>query len=172
MRPITTITGRPEFCEVYFDDVRVPLTNVLGALGQGWQVATTTLLFERSTTFAALIIGLRRLLDEFADRHHADPVLSQQIIVLSDRVFATRALLYKTVSEQDSGRAPGPASSALKLLASELNRDIRRLVALTDSTELEEYLGSLGLCIGGGTSEVQRNILAERVLGLPREAAK
>jgi alkylation response protein AidB-like acyl-CoA dehydrogenase len=169
VRPITTITGRPEFCEVFFDDVRVPLANVLGEVGQGWQVATTTLLFERSTTFAALIIGLRRLLDEFGARHEANPVLSQHITALSDRAFATRALLYKSVSEQDAGREPGPASSALKLLASELNRDVRRLVALTEPWELEEYLSSLGLCIGGGTSEVQRNILAERVLGLPRE---
>ncbi len=130
------------------------------------------MLFERSTTFAPLIVGLRRFLADLAARYHADPVLSYKITMLSDRVFATHALLYKSVAEQDAGHEPGPASSALKLLASELNRDVRRFVALTDSAEIEEYLGSLGLCIGGGTSEVQRNILAERVLGLPREPRK
>lgn len=169
VRPITAITGRPEFCEVFFDDVRVPLGNVLGEVGRGWQVATTTLLFERSTTFAALIIGLQRLLAELADRHRDEPVLMNRITELADDVFATRALLYKSVSEQDAGAEPRPASSALKLLGSELNRAVRRFVAMVDPTELEEYLASLGLCIGGGTSEIQRNIIAERVLGLPKE---
>jgi alkylation response protein AidB-like acyl-CoA dehydrogenase len=169
VRPITAITGRPEFCEVFFDDVRVPLANVLGEEGQGWQVATTTLLFERSTTFAALIIGLQRLLGDLAAKYGDDPVLLHRITELRDDVFATRSLLYKSVSEQDSGIEPGPASSALKLLGSELNRTIRRFVALIDPSDVEEYLASLGLCIGGGTSEIQRNILAERVLGLPKE---
>ena len=169
VRPIKAITGRPEFCEVFFDDARIPLANVLGAVGQGWRVATTTLLFERTTTFAALIIGLQRLLRELAERHGGDQVLAHRITELSDDVFATRALLYKSVSEQDAGREPGPASSALKLLGSELNRTIRRFVAMIEPNELDEYLASLGLCIGGGTSEIQRNIIAERVLGLPKE---
>lgn len=169
VRPITTITGRPEFCEVFFDDVRVPLRNVLGDIDQGWQVATTTLLFERSTTFAALIIGLQRLLGELADRYRGDPVASAHITGLSDDVFATRALLYKSVAEQDAGGEPGPATSALKLLGSEVNRAVRRFIALLNPDDAAGYLASLGLCIGGGTSEVQRNIIAERVLGLPRE---
>src|SRR5215207_5464065 len=67
VRPITAITGRPEFCEVFFDDARIPLENVLGQVGEGWRVATTTLLFERSTAFAATIIGLQRVVAELAD---------------------------------------------------------------------------------------------------------
>jgi alkylation response protein AidB-like acyl-CoA dehydrogenase len=169
VRPITTITGEPEFCEVYFDDVRVPLTNVLGAVGDGWKVATTTLSFERSTAFAATIIGLQRLVGELADRYDNDPVMAHQIRELADDAFAARALLYISVSEQQRTSQPGPAASALKLVATELNHRIRQVMALADLSQLPGYLHSFGLRIGGGTSEVQRNILAERVLALPRE---
>jgi alkylation response protein AidB-like acyl-CoA dehydrogenase len=169
VRPIRAITGDPEFCEVYFDDVRIPLDNVLGKIGDGWQVATTTLSFERSTAFAATIIGLQRLVAQLADRYGADPVRAGTIRNLADDVFAARALLYKSVSEQQHSSQPGPASGALKLVATELNHTIRRFMALTDLDEAPGYLHSFGLRIGGGTSEVQRNILAERVLGLPRE---
>lgn len=169
VRPVTTITGAPEFCEVFFDDVRVPLANVLGEVGEGWKVATTTLSFERSTAFAATIIGLQRLVDELAGRYAEDPVLANQIQELADDVFAARALLYKSVSEQQHTNQPGPAAGALKLVATELNHRIRRVMTLSDLNEISGYLHSFGLRIGGGTSEVQRNILAERVLGLPRE---
>jgi alkylation response protein AidB-like acyl-CoA dehydrogenase len=169
IRPITTITGEPEFCEVFFDDVRVPRANVLGHIGQGWQVATTTLLFERSTAFAGHIIGLQRVVDELAVRYHDHVVLRHRIGELADDVFAARALLYKSVSEQQHNSQPGPASSALKLVATELNHTIRRFAALADPAEVDGYFRSFGLRIGGGTSEVQRNIVAERVLGLPRE---
>jgi alkylation response protein AidB-like acyl-CoA dehydrogenase len=168
-RPITTITGRLEFCEVFFDDARIPLPDVLGEVGEGWKVATATLLFERSTAFAATIIGLQRVVAELADTYSDDPVLLDRLQKLSDDVFAARALLYKSVSEQQHGEEPGPASSALKLIATELNYEIRKFAALADLAEMSSYFESFGLRIGGGTSEVQRNILAERVLRLPRE---
>jgi alkylation response protein AidB-like acyl-CoA dehydrogenase len=169
VRPITAITGRPEFCEVFFDDVRIPLDNVLGQIGQGWQVATTTLLFERSTAFAATIIGLQRIVADLARVHRDNPVLAHRIRELDDDVAAARALLYKGVSEQNEGGEPGPASSALKLVATELNHTVHKLAVLAGTGDIEAYLESFGLRIGGGTSEIQRNILAERVLGLPRE---
>jgi alkylation response protein AidB-like acyl-CoA dehydrogenase len=169
VRAITAITGRPEFCEVFFDDVRIPLDNVLGEIGEGWKVATTTLLFERSTAFAAMTIGLQRVVAELAEAYSHDPVLMHTVQELHDEVLAARALLYKSVSEQQHGDEPGPASSALKLIATELNHKIRKFRTLADLSEVEAYFESFGLRIGGGTSEVQRNILAERVLGLPRE---
>lgn len=169
VRPITAITGRPEFAEVFFDDARIPLANVLGEIGEGWKVATTALLFERSTAFAATIIGLQRVVAELADTYSAEPVSFHRLQELADDVFAARALLYKSVAEQQYGDEPGPASSALKLIATELNHKIRKFAATADLTEINEYLVSFGLRIGGGTSEVQRNILAERILGLPRE---
>jgi alkylation response protein AidB-like acyl-CoA dehydrogenase len=169
VRPITTVTGRPEFCEVFFDDARIPVDNVLGAVGAGWKVATTTLLFERSTAFAATIIGLQRITEDLAATHADDPVLAWQVRDLQDDVAAARALLYKSVSEQENGDEPGPASSALKLIATELNHAVRKFAVLAGEHDTEPYFEAFGLRIGGGTSEIQRNILSERVLGLPRE---
>ncbi|MGV0793500.1 acyl-CoA dehydrogenase family protein [Mycolicibacterium sp. XJ1819] len=169
VRPITAITGRPEFCEVFFDDARIPMENVLGRVGEGWKVATTTLSFERSTAFAATIVGLQRLVEELTQEHSRNPVLRHRLQELADDAFAVRALLYKSVSEQENGGEPSPASSALKLIATELNHQIRKFAVLAGETEIEDYFESFGLLIGGGTSEIQRNIIAERILGLPRE---
>jgi alkylation response protein AidB-like acyl-CoA dehydrogenase len=169
VRPITAMTGRPEFCEVFFDEARIPLDNVLGKVGEGWKVATTTLLFERSTAFAPTVIGLQRIVARLAETHAGDPAAMARLQELADDVFAVRALLYKTVSEQQSGGEPVPASSALKLIATELNHRIRKFAVLSDVDEIEPYFESFGLRIGGGTSEVQRNILSERILGLPKE---
>jgi alkylation response protein AidB-like acyl-CoA dehydrogenase len=169
VRPITAITGRPEFCEVFFDDARISLDNVLGEVGQGWKVATTTLLFERSTAFAATVIGLQRVVAELAESHGGDVVVGQGLLELADDVNAARALLYKSVSEQQHGDEPSPASSALKLIATELNYRVRKFAVLAGESDIYNYFESFGLRIGGGTSEVQRNILAERVLGLPKE---
>lgn len=170
VRPIRTITGSAEFAEVFFDDARIPLANVVGDIGGGWAVATTTLMFERSTAFAAAIVGLQRLVARLAETYDDDPVLAHQLIELGDDVFALRALLYKCVAEQQSSGQPSTASGALKLLATELNHRVRRFAALAGDEAVVGYLESFGLRIGGGTSEIQRNIIAERVLGLPRES--
>jgi alkylation response protein AidB-like acyl-CoA dehydrogenase len=169
VRPITAMTGRPEFCEVFFDDARIPLDNVLGRVGDGWRVATTTLLFERSTAFAPTIIGLQRIVAALAVTHAGNPVHMARVQELADDVYAVRALLYKNAFEQQAHGEPGPASSALKLIATELNHRIRKFAVLSDLDEIEPFFESFGLRIGGGTSEVQRNILAERILGLPKE---
>lgn len=169
IRPIRTITGAAEFAEVFFDDARIPLDNVVGGIGGGWEVATTTLMFERSTAFAAMIVGLQRLVKQLAWVCADEPVLAHQAAELGDDVFAIRALLYKCVAEQQSDGRPSAASGALKLVATEVNHRVRRFAALVGADGVVGYLESFGLRIGGGTSEIQRNILSERVLGLPRE---
>ena len=169
VRPIRTITGAAEFCEVFFDEARIPLDNVVGQLGDGWKVATTTLMHERSTAFAATIIGLERLVDELAVVCAGDAVRTRQVSDFRGDVFAVRALLYKSVSEQQNAGQPGPASNALKLIATELNHKIQRFATSVSPAALCDYFESFGLRIGGGTSEIQRNIIAERILGLPKE---
>ena len=169
IRPTRTITGAAEFSEVYFDGARVPLTNVVGELGHGWAVATTTLMYERSTAFAAKIIGLQRITAALAREHANDPVRAQQLSELADDVHAARALLYKCVAEQEATNRPSPASGTLKLIATELNHRVLRFSAMAGDEGFLDYLESFGLRIGGGTSEIQRNIIAERILGLPRE---
>jgi alkylation response protein AidB-like acyl-CoA dehydrogenase len=169
VRPIRTITGAAEFSEVFFDGARVPVANVVGGIGAGWTVATTTLRYERSTAFAAKIISLQRVIAELASEHAGDPARAQQLSELSDDAYAARALLYKCVAEQDATGRPSPASAALKLIATELNHRVLRCAAMASDDGLLDYLESFGLRIGGGTSEIQRNIIAERLLGLPRE---
>ena len=168
VRPLRSMSGEAEFNEIFFDEVRIPLTNVVGGIGQGWKVATTTLLFERSTAFAGTVMAVQRHVETLARMVAVDS--SHELLVgeLAARALATRALLYKAVAEAETGE-PGPSSSAIKLAASELNHEVTRLLAEHDPDATDEYFGSFGLRIGGGTSEIQRNIIAERVLGLPRE---
>ena len=154
---------------MFFDGARIPLANVVGSIGQGWAVATTTLMYERSTAFAANIIGLQRITAQLACDYGDNPARAQQISELSDDVYAARALLYKCVAEQDATGSPSAASGALKLIATELNHRVLRFGAMAGDDGFLDYLQSFGLRIGGGTSEIQRNIIAERVLGLPRE---
>lgn len=169
VRPIRSITGAAEFCEIFFDNARIPLSNVIGEIGDGWAVANTTLMYERSTAFAPTIIGLQHVVAELATACAHDGVLRQRAADMADDVFAARALLYRCVAEQQEDGSPGPASGALKLIATELNHRIRRLRALVDPYGVVDYLESFGLRIGGGTSEIQRNILSERILGLPKD---
>jgi alkylation response protein AidB-like acyl-CoA dehydrogenase len=169
VRPIRTVTGASEFNEVFFDEARIPLDHIIGEIGDGWKVATTTLTFERSTAFAPTIIGLQYVVAELAERARGDAVLTAEVDSLARSVLAARALLYKCVSEQE-GHAPSPGSGVLKLIASELNHKIAEFAALHWPDRTVRYLSSFGLRIGGGTSEIQRNIISERMLGLPKES--
>jgi alkylation response protein AidB-like acyl-CoA dehydrogenase len=166
-RSTPAITGMPEFSEVFFDDVRIPLDRVLGKVGDGWKVATTTLSHERTTGFASTIVGLRAVVSDIGSRLGDDPARRAELASLATEVLATEALLAKSASEQQAG-APGPGSAALKLIGSELNHRLLAWAVEEGYPHLERYLLSFGLKIGGGTSEIQRNILAERTLNLPR----
>lgn len=167
INPLRTIGGDSHFCEVRFDNVRIPLDNVIGALGQGWQVATTTLLHERSTVSAPLVLDTLHTLKALTRAVHGDPVAENEVGSLAAQALALKALLHQSVAEQEAG-AMGPGSSALKLLATELNYEAKAYQARRDPDALLPWLTAFGLRIGGGTSEIQKTIIAERILGLPR----
>ena len=191
------MTGEAEFAELFFDDVRVPVENLVGSLNQGWMVALTTLMHERATLSFSIIVTFEQRLQaliELSRRSalHGAPALSdsqvrQRLARLYTDVKTFKLNTMRQMATLGQGHLPGPEGSLLKLQWSELNQ---RLVELAfdlegpysslapDSVDapLEgrwqyEYLRARGNTIEAGTSEVQRNIVAERVLGLPRGGA-
>jgi alkylation response protein AidB-like acyl-CoA dehydrogenase len=192
IRPLREMTGEAWFNEVFFDGVRVPRENVLGELHRGWDVVITTLSHERgsSAPHARLEAELARLV-ELARRTPrggrsalADPGLRERLAGLATEVRILRITAYRNASLlQQTGR-PGPEGSTLKLRWSELNQRVKQtaveilgpgaLVPEGDPLAAEggywqhELLWSRAGTIYAGTSEIQRNILAQRVLGLPR----
>jgi alkylation response protein AidB-like acyl-CoA dehydrogenase len=191
VRPLVQITGDAEFNEVFFDEVRVPKTNLVGRLHQGWQVAMTTLAFERVGLgnvyqFDRLIRELialarsRRIGGHPAIEHGS---IRQRLAALAIEAQALRYTQYRHVSRRVRGE-PGPEASVAKLFGTELNLRIMRLASdllgpeglverargATDESSkwLRRILAARAFTIGGGTSEVQRNIIGERALRLPR----
>jgi alkylation response protein AidB-like acyl-CoA dehydrogenase len=184
VRPIPTMAGIEEFCEVFYDDVRIPLTNVVGGLNNGWSVAMSTLGFERGTGFMGeqvrlasdvnALIGVVRQRGLGEDRD-----ITRRLAKLRAEVAALQAMTYQGISQNERRGAPGPEASMLRLyhglLAQRLGRISMEVIG-TASLELSDpeegwtgpYLYSFSRTIGGGTAEIQRNIIAERFLGLPR----
>jgi len=196
IRPIRTVAGPSEFCEVFYDDVRVPVANRVGAENDGWRVAMVTFAFERGTGFVGeLIEGMRlcRQLVEVAATISTgagavwdDVGLRREVGHLAAELDALWSLTAWNVSEASRTSVPGPGSSVLKLRLSEAFQELSDVgmrvlgrAALTrDDVDglragrlVHEYLRGLSLTIGGGTSQIQRNIVAERLLGLPKEPA-
>jgi alkylation response protein AidB-like acyl-CoA dehydrogenase len=192
VRPIATMNGGQEFCEVFYDEVRVPLANVVGGLHEGWRVAMSTLSFERGTAFTLSQVQLAKVVDDLVDEARrrpgpdgrrsamADDELAHRIATVRAEVMALRSLTYQTVSETRHRGSPGAAGSIVKLYYSELLQQVHRIALDVIGPEALHlvpwweggwsggYLHSFGITIGGGTSEIQRNIIGERVLGLPR----
>jgi alkylation response protein AidB-like acyl-CoA dehydrogenase len=184
VRPIVSMDGLAEFCEVFYDDVRIPLTNVVGAVGDGWSVAMSTLGFERGTGFmklqTELSVALEELVDAVASRGSLDnPSVAAQLGDLRADVLAMRAMTYATVSSAARTDVPGPEGSMIKVFYADLAQRVHRAwmdligVDVLDrggefGADIDRYLYSYACTIGGGTSEVQRDIIGERVLGLPR----
>ena len=170
IRPLRQMTGDSEFCEVFMTDVSMPADALLGELNEGWRVAMTVLEDERGSFGAAGAISLTRRLEELADGvDRSDPV---QGAAFADLVVRGKTLGY--VLQQSSG---DPVKAPLaKLLRSEMDFDAvgTELMAtgpegMINSDLSERFLYSPGMLIAGGSSEIQRNIIAERLLGLPRE---
>jgi len=186
VRPLVQITGHPEFNEIFFTDVRVPRENLLGEIGSGWQVAMTTLLHERGTLgfalAATLDVAVRKLIALANERDVTDSILRDRIAREWIELQALRYTNYRALTTLAKTGIPGPEGSASKLVWSEANQRLTKLALeilgshaqLTDGGGYAEgywqyqQLRSRGNTIEAGTSEILRNIIAERVLGLPR----
>jgi alkylation response protein AidB-like acyl-CoA dehydrogenase len=189
VRPLVNMAGIPSFNEVFFDNVRVPKKDLLGELNRGWYVATTTLDFERSGIVSA--VGLETLVREIVDFFRASgrsDAREQIRAELADRWIETQVgilMSYRVVTMQARGLIPNTEASIAKLYGSELAQRITRtaMKAAGLAGILENgsrwaplqgriqsmYRISVGSTLAGGTSEIQRNIIAQRGLGLPRE---
>jgi alkylation response protein AidB-like acyl-CoA dehydrogenase len=179
VRPLRTVTGDADFCELFFDEVRVPASSMLGPEQQGWAVAMTTLSFERSGV-SNLHIPTRRKVRELIDEVRAagrsrDPLVRQDLAALWADAEIQRLLSERANSRALAGLPPGPESSLIKLVWSRVNQDLplvagRALgIGTLDGVWANACLDSRSLSIAGGTTEVNKSIVAERVLGLPRD---
>jgi alkylation response protein AidB-like acyl-CoA dehydrogenase len=182
VRPLVQITGDAEFNEIFFKDVKVPKSQILGEAGQGWAVAMTTLLHERGTLGLALATRAQITASELAEHSRrlgrgSDPLVRQKIAQHTIEARALQLNGYRAVTAVKRSGIPGPEGSILKLMWSELNQrmtetamDIAGPAGQVGDGDGWKYqfLRSRANTIEAGTSEVLRNILAERVLGLPR----
>ncbi len=195
VRPLRQMTGEADFNEVFFDNVRVPVKNLVGQRGEGWRVSRSTLKHERNLIGSSLLT--RRTLDgimmvaQFTSRHGQpaikDPLLRDRLVDLESRVLASEYHGFRLLTMQSRGQDPGIAALITKLYGTTLSYDIARLAMdtlgdrglLAPGEEsapamgmfVNAYMWSLGVLIAGGTANIQRNVVGERGLGLPRDAA-
>lgn len=193
IRPLVDMTGTANFNEVFFTDVRVPRHQIVGKPGEGWKVANATLTHERgmlgdpSASRARLMRVAEIMQRETVDGRSLmeDPVFRDRLVALQARVFAMQANGLRVMSAQLKGESAGMAGLIIKLEGCELNHEIARLaidamgelgILYDDSPHLrdngdwqQKYMYDLGLIIGGGTAQIQKNIISERGLGMPRE---
>jgi alkylation response protein AidB-like acyl-CoA dehydrogenase len=177
VRPLRQITGEAEFNEIFFSDVEVPRENLLGEIGGGWQVAMTTLLHERGTLGFALAGALEgqvtRLVALAKKRGADDPLIRDRVAQEWIELQALKLMNSRSLTALIQTGIPGPEGSGSKLHWSEQNQRLTKLAMEILGGEDDGYwrhqqLRSRGNTIEAGTSEILRNIIAERVLGLPR----
>ncbi len=192
VRPLVQMTSDAGFNEVFFEDVHVPRANLVGELNQGWMVANATLFHERnmlgSTTRTQLmmqnLIRLARSRQRYGKPAAQDPVIRQKLADLLTRVEAMKYHLYRQLTNELKGRAQGIGAMVNKLVGTELNHDICALAleimgsyaplnrgaahVIDNGIWPYEFMLTLGLVIGGGTSQIQKNIISERGLGMPK----
>jgi alkylation response protein AidB-like acyl-CoA dehydrogenase len=179
--PLRQITGEPEFNELFIDGARIPDANVLGGVGNGWKVALTTLMNERAGLAFFLQVRLRQLLDqviaEAAGRGLLDDaVVADRLGELHLKAEILRLTAYRGLTAIEKYGVPGPEGSLTKWMWSDTNQQLTQFAAdLLGPQALQsgnrwayELLRARGNTIEGGTTEVLKNIVAERVLGLPK----
>jgi alkylation response protein AidB-like acyl-CoA dehydrogenase len=181
VRPLRQITGGEEFNELFLEEARIPGDLVIGGVGNGWKVALTTLMNERAGLAFFLQVRLRQLLDELFAAARAngsldDPRVADRLGDLDVRTEILRLMAWRGLSAIETYGQPGPEGSLTKWLWSDTNQQLTQLAAdvvgadaLTAGTPWSyELLRARGNSIEGGTTEILKNIVAERVMGLPR----
>jgi alkylation response protein AidB-like acyl-CoA dehydrogenase len=181
VRPLRQITGEAEFNELFIEDAHIPDENVIGGVGNGWMVAITTLMNERAGLGASAALGLAQSLDELIElareRGRAeDPIVRDKVARLRIAIEGLRRGAMRALTTTMKVGVPGPEGSIAKLQWSSTNQALTELAVEIGGTEALEqgstwayrYLRSRANSIEGGTSDVLRNIVAERVLGLPK----
>jgi alkylation response protein AidB-like acyl-CoA dehydrogenase len=192
VRPLVQITGDSDFNEVFYDNVRVPRKNLVGELNQGWQVSIATLMYERVSggtrhpverTINELITASQEI--EFEGMSAAKhPYVRQKLAQFASEALCLRLSRYRSLTAQLNGRIPGPESSFGKLHATELNLRVAMFAdellgpyaqlergsigAVENGRWLYRVMRARGLTIAAGSSEIQHNIIGERVLKLPK----
>jgi alkylation response protein AidB-like acyl-CoA dehydrogenase len=194
VRPITTLDRGAEFCEAFYDEVRIPISNVVGDVGDGWSVAMSTLSLERGTGFMAEIIDTTQTIEDLIGlaREHvgpdgrrtviADDEFARRLATLKAEITVLRSMAYRAIARNERTGQPGPEGSMLRLSYGNLVQRMARLameilgpdaLVFVDRFRRDGWTGrwlrSFAAGLGGGTFEIQRTIIGERVLGLPRD---
>jgi alkylation response protein AidB-like acyl-CoA dehydrogenase len=205
VRPLRQVTGiADEFAEVFFTDVRVPADNLIGELNAGWQIAQTTLSYERGGDTMGIVARLQQSFERLLEiagstrrdgaRQIDDPVVRQKLGQIKAEIEVLRYASLRILSAAEKGNAPGPESAISKLHYSELDKRVNTLILeilgpygqLLDGVPAEYayqpdghadahdswpylYMLPFAETIYAGSSQIQKNIIGERVLGLPKE---
>jgi alkylation response protein AidB-like acyl-CoA dehydrogenase len=192
VRPIPSIDGEHHNCEVFYDNVRIPISNVVGEINDGWRVAMATLSFERGTAFMELqlrsAVTIAKLIRLAAETRGPggrpvleDSAFRMRVGKLRGHCAALRAMTYMGASRAVQQSVPGPEGTYIALMLAEIKqattqlamdvlgpRGLERPAHLATEDWVHQYLYNFSASMGGGTTEIRRNIIAERILGLPR----
>jgi alkylation response protein AidB-like acyl-CoA dehydrogenase len=190
VRPLRDMTGGSSFCEVFLDDVRVPVSNLVGQENGGWSIARTSLGHERSTAGVSQAMRYRRIVDELHELarqcgRNTDAAMRQRLAATEVEVRLITLNSMRTLASALGGAEPGPVSSIGRLMLAEFEKRLHELAvdvigaaSMLDPRDQHSvqkgrwvtgFLATRASTIGAGTAEIQRNTIAEQVLGLPRD---